>query len=138
VLLCWQITDFAWAIEFGEVCQDPSWGVLLVPSGFCCQENLVPSFWGSGLRQPNSLQERLPEFGSLCETPSKGTTIGSLIVNQQNDGRRKITFPQAGEKECGEDSGRATMQRGVVKGFWNVDCSAKKNTDFPSNSDSRI
>jgi hypothetical protein len=34
-LLNLRITDFARAIEFGEVCQDPSRGVLPLPSGPC-------------------------------------------------------------------------------------------------------
>jgi hypothetical protein len=35
-LLSLRIIDFAWEIGFKEASQDPSYVILLLPSGFCC------------------------------------------------------------------------------------------------------
>jgi hypothetical protein len=62
-MLSLRITDFAWAVEFGEASQDPGRSVLLLPSGFCNQRQSVPLFWSFRLSQPNSVQDHMQGLG---------------------------------------------------------------------------
>jgi hypothetical protein len=42
-----RITDFAWAVEFGEASQDPDRGVALVRFEILLPRHSIPPFWGS-------------------------------------------------------------------------------------------